>query len=114
MPSNLPGEVTAFVGRESELEKLRGLLAGSRVLTLTGPGGSGKTRLALALALAVKNSFPHGVWFIDLPIPPGQYRYAFRIDGATWSVPDGAAVTSDDFGGKSAWLTVSEPRHSVR
>jgi predicted ATPase/class 3 adenylate cyclase len=66
VPSNLPGEVTAFVGRESELEKLRGLLGGSRIVTLTGPGGSGKTRLALALANTVRRSFPHGVWFVDL------------------------------------------------
>lgn len=66
VPSNLPGEVTAFVGRESELERLRGLLGGSRILTLTGPGGSGKTRLALALAHEVRRSFPHGVWFVDL------------------------------------------------
>ena len=66
VPSNLPGEVTAFVGRESELERLRGLLGGSRILTLTGPGGSGKTRLALALANEVRRSFPHGVWFVDL------------------------------------------------
>jgi len=66
VPSNLPGEVTAFVGRASELERLQGLLAGSRVLTLSGPGGSGKTRLALALANQVRGSFPHGVWFVDL------------------------------------------------
>ncbi|HEY2888492.1 MAG TPA: adenylate/guanylate cyclase domain-containing protein, partial [Candidatus Limnocylindrales bacterium] len=66
VPTNLPGEVTAFVGRESELERLRGLLGGSRIVTLTGPGGSGKTRLALALAHQVRSSFPHGVWFVDL------------------------------------------------
>ncbi|HEX5240868.1 MAG TPA: adenylate/guanylate cyclase domain-containing protein, partial [Candidatus Limnocylindrales bacterium] len=65
-PTNLPGEVTAFVGRESELERLRGLLAGTRILTLTGPGGSGKTRLALALGAAVRDRFPHGTWFVDL------------------------------------------------
>ena len=65
-PSNLPGEVTTFVGREDELERLRGVLGGSRVVTLTGPGGSGKTRLALALAHAVRGSFPHGTWFVDL------------------------------------------------
>lgn len=52
---------------------------------------------------------PNGVWFTDLRIPPGQYRYAFRIDGSTWAVPDGAATVSDGFGGKSAWLVVSGP-----
>ncbi|HYM85012.1 MAG TPA: AAA family ATPase, partial [Candidatus Dormibacteraeota bacterium] len=66
VPTNLPGEVTTFVGREPELERLRGLLGGARILTLSGPGGSGKTRLALALAHAVRRSFPHGVWFVDL------------------------------------------------
>jgi 1,4-alpha-glucan branching enzyme len=58
---------------------------------------------------------PNGVWFIDLRIPPGQYRYAFRIDGTTWAVPDGASTVNDGFGGKSAWLTVSEtPNGSTR
>lgn len=52
---------------------------------------------------------PNGVWFADLRIPPGQYRYAFRIDGTTWAVPDGAAAVNDGFGGKSAWLTISDP-----
>jgi predicted ATPase/class 3 adenylate cyclase len=66
VPTNLPGEVTAFLGRESELERLRGLLGGTRILTLAGPGGCGKTRLALALAHGVRRSFPHGVWFVDL------------------------------------------------
>ena len=55
------------------------------------------------------------VWFVDLNIPPGQYRYAFRVDGAAWKVPAGAAVVDDDFGGKSAWLTVGGlPSTSVR
>lgn len=52
------------------------------------------------------------MWFIDLRIPPGQYRYAFRIDGTTWRVPDGAAAVDDGFGGKSAWLVVSPPASS--
>ncbi|MEU6036468.1 BTAD domain-containing putative transcriptional regulator [Actinomadura sp. NPDC047616] len=39
--------VTSFVGRESELGRLRGLLARGRMVTLVGPGGAGKTRLAL-------------------------------------------------------------------
>ena len=51
----------------------------------------------------------NGVWYADLPIPSGQYRYAFRIDGKEWRVPDGATAVDDGFGGKSAWLTVSDP-----
>jgi class 3 adenylate cyclase len=66
VPTNLPGEVTSFVGREHEIDRLRDELRDSRIVTLTGPGGSGKTRLALAIARAVRDRFPHGVWFVDL------------------------------------------------
>jgi predicted ATPase/class 3 adenylate cyclase len=65
-PSNLPGEVTELVGRDDEIDSLRALLDSTRILTLTGPGGSGKTRLALGLAQSVRDRFPHGTWFIDL------------------------------------------------
>jgi len=65
-PSNLPGEVTALLGREGEIDLLQQALGVSRIVTLTGPGGSGKTRLALGVARAVRDRFPHGVWFVDL------------------------------------------------
>jgi predicted ATPase/class 3 adenylate cyclase len=65
-PSNLPGDVTSLVGRETEIRLVVGELAESRIVTLTGPGGSGKTRLALGAARAVADRFPHGTWFIDL------------------------------------------------
>jgi AMP-activated protein kinase-like protein len=55
----------------------------------------------------------NGVWYLDLAIPPGVYRYAFRIDGKSWQVPKGVAAVDDGFGGKSAWLTVSEPDRSA-
>ena len=51
----------------------------------------------------------NGVWYVDLQLPPGEYRYAFRIDGKEWRVPEGVAAVDDEFGGKSAWLTVSRP-----
>ncbi|GMV03947.1 MAG: hypothetical protein AMXMBFR53_02290 [Gemmatimonadota bacterium] len=51
-PAPLPTELTSFVGRAREMEDLEGLLSRSRLLTLTGAGGSGKTRLAQALAAA--------------------------------------------------------------
>jgi hypothetical protein len=46
------------------------------------------------------------VWYVDLRIPAGEYRYAFRVDGGAWRIPDGARAAEDEFGGKSAWLVV--------
>lgn len=50
----------------------------------------------------------NGVWYADLRIPPGQYRYAFRIDGHAWRVPRGAVAVDDGFGGQSAYVTVRD------
>ena len=65
-PNNLPTQLTAFVGRERELQEARELLLRSRLLTLTGPGGTGKTRLSLQLAGSVMEAFPGGMWFVPL------------------------------------------------
>ena len=62
----LPRPPTSFVGRESELAKARGLLADTRLLTLTGPGGCGKTRLAIELAIRTLEDFRHGAHFVSL------------------------------------------------
>jgi hypothetical protein len=51
----------------------------------------------------------NGIWYGDFAIAPGLYRYAFRIDGARWEVPEGVAAVNDGFGGKSAWLSVRKP-----
>ena len=56
---------------------------------------------------------PNGVWYVDLRIPPGRYRYAFRVDGRDWRIPDGTAAVDDDLGGKSAWLVVSAPTRTT-
>ena len=60
-PNNLPMHLTSFVGREAELTMAGGLLSRSRLLSLTGPGGTGKTRLSLQLAADKASSFPDGV-----------------------------------------------------
>lgn len=49
---------------------------------------------------------PNGVWYVDLSIPPGRYRHAFRINGKSWRIPQGVAAVNDGFGGTSAWLSV--------
>ena len=62
----LPVQLTSFVGRDAELTQLRELLAGNRVVTLTGAGGVGKTRLAIQVAAAMAPEFGDGVWYVDL------------------------------------------------
>lgn len=48
----------------------------------------------------------NGVWYVDLALPAGDYRYAFRIDGKTWRVPRGVTQMDDPFGGKAALVRV--------
>ena len=62
--SNLPVQPTPFVGREKELGEVLALLRTptTRLLMLTGAGGSGKTRLAVQAAAEVVDDFEHGVW----------------------------------------------------
>src|SRR6516162_7013949 len=52
--------LTSFVGRRHELGRLRALLADSRLVTITGPGGAGKTRLAEEFAAGLARSFEGG------------------------------------------------------
>src|ERR1700731_5219269 len=60
--TRLPVQLTSFVGRDAELTQLRELLAGNRVVTLTGTGGGGKTRLAIQGAAAMAPEFGGGGW----------------------------------------------------
>ena len=63
---NLPHQLTSFIGREKEIAELEHLLAGTRLLTLTGSGGCGKTRLALQMARRMLHAYPDGVWLVEL------------------------------------------------
>jgi diguanylate cyclase (GGDEF)-like protein len=63
---NLPLQLTSFVGRDVELEDVRRAVHGSRMLTLTGTGGTGKTRLAVRIAGDLVRGFRHGAWFVEL------------------------------------------------
>ena len=68
---NLPLQFTRFFGREKEITQLREMLSTSnhpttRLVTLTGLGGSGKTRLAIEVARQLQGEFPGGVWFVSL------------------------------------------------
>ncbi|MER7396322.1 LuxR C-terminal-related transcriptional regulator [Streptomyces sp. NPDC000151] len=58
--------MTGFVGRTEELARVREMLAGARLVTLTGPGGVGKTRIALRAAATVREDFPDGLCLAEL------------------------------------------------
>jgi predicted ATPase/class 3 adenylate cyclase len=64
--SNLPVQLTSFVGREHEQAEVRRLLGASRLVTLIGTGGTGKTRLALEVAGNLGDAYPDGVWLVEL------------------------------------------------
>ncbi len=73
-PTNLPAQVTSFIGRERELAEVERLLTAApraaggapRLLILTGPGGCGKTRLAFQAAGGLVDEFADGVWLVEL------------------------------------------------
>jgi class 3 adenylate cyclase len=63
---NLRLSRTSFVGRDAEVGELRALVAGTRCVTILGPGGVGKTRLAYRLAGELTDSFAQGAWVVEL------------------------------------------------
>lgn len=65
-PNNLPETTSSLVGRDGEVEHLRGALAQARLVTLTGAGGVGKTRLATELGAELLANHPDGVWLVEL------------------------------------------------
>jgi predicted ATPase len=66
VPSNLPEGLSSFIGRGADIARVDDLLAGTRVLTLTGAGGCGKTRLGRQVAVGAAARFPDGVWWLEL------------------------------------------------
>ena len=58
--------ITSFVGREHKIAEVRRLLLASRLVALTGAGGSGKTRLALEVAAQSTGEYADGVWLAEL------------------------------------------------
>ena len=95
--SNLPAQLTSFVGRDEELNRLSKLLAESRLVILTGPGGTGKTRLAIEASARIADQMPDGAWFVPLApvgdalVVPQAVLSAIGAPEAVW-VADGDPV----------------------
>ena len=81
LANNLPAQLASFVGREKELAEVQALAGSSRLVTLTGAGGTGKTRLALQLAAGLLDGSGDGVWLVELAAVTDQDAVAAAICG---------------------------------
>ncbi|MGW0802470.1 BTAD domain-containing putative transcriptional regulator [Nonomuraea sp. NPDC002799] len=80
--SRLPARLAGFVGRESELSQVAKLMAGSRLVTIVGPGGAGKTRLSLEVATQDPAHLRGRVWFVPLAGLSARDQIADAVLGA--------------------------------
>ncbi|MFB9908865.1 ATP-binding protein [Allokutzneria oryzae] len=115
---NLPAELSGFVGRRRELAAARQLLASTRLLTLTGPGGVGKTQLALRVARQAREAFADGVWLVELAalqdpaLLPQAVADALGLRDQSARAP--LAVVVDHLQGKQLLLVVDNCEHLVQ
>ena len=115
---NLPAELTSFVGRRGELAEVRRLLAGSRLVTLTGVGGVGKTRLALRAAAGLARAFAGGVWLVQLDRVRDEVLVAQAVAG-TLGLRDRVgyaptAALAEYLAGRQLLLVLDNCEHVVR
>ncbi len=94
----LPAPATAFVGRRREVDELTKMLrAETRLVTLTGPGGTGKTRVGIQAAHELADAFPDGVVFVglaalrDAALVPAQIASALGLEDAARPAPESLA-----------------------
>ncbi len=84
-PTNLPGQISSFVGREREMHEVIHLLEKTRLLTLLGAGGTGKTRLSLQVGADLLDRYPDGVWLVELA-PLSERALAWQAVAAVLGV----------------------------
>ena len=104
-PGVIPAQRTRFFGREECVAKLLEMFdtPETRLITLTGLGGSGKTRLALAVAERLYDDFNGAVWFVPLAAVTAAERIpsailqtmGIRVDGATPVMDQAAEALSE-------------------
>jgi predicted ATPase/DNA-binding SARP family transcriptional activator len=124
-PSNLPAQLTSFIGRDDDLTRLDVLLAGGRLVTVLGPGGAGKTRLALEAARRHRHEYRDGSWLVDLasvtePAKVGGamlaaigLRGAALFDGRIRAEGDELDVLADQLAGRESLLVMDNCEHLI-
>ena len=87
-PTNLRAQATSFVGRDRELADVARLLAGGRLVTLVGVGGTGKTRLEVQAAADALDRFRDGAWLVELAPVSDRELVASEIGRALGVEPE--------------------------
>lgn len=111
----LPVRLAQLVGRQRELQGVVDALARSRLVSLTGPGGTGKTRLALAAADAVRGRFPGGVCWVELA-PVGDPAIVPQAVADSLGVPevpgqDATATIGEHVGDRPVLIVLDNCEH---
>lgn len=117
-PPALPVPASRFVGRRRELDWIEDLLGSSRLLTLTGPGGTGKTRLALQIARDLGTThYPDGIHFVELAGSADEAAVTGRLAAAVGAreLPGEplAATIADRLRSKRALVVLDNCEHVV-
>ncbi len=114
---NLPAPRSSFVGREQGMFELKRELATTRLMTLTGAGGSGKTRLALEMARGLVEAYPDGVWLVELA-PLSEEALVPKAVAEALEVPERPAepiadTLADVLGDRRLLLVVDNCEHLI-
>ncbi|HXM07256.1 MAG TPA: adenylate/guanylate cyclase domain-containing protein, partial [Candidatus Acidoferrum sp.] len=114
-PNNLPTQLSSFVGRRAELDRVATAFATSRVVTIAGSGGIGKTRLALQFASEATERFPGGVFFVELADVTDRILVPHAVAAAFGLAENGAERVVETIarfvGDKSLLLIVDNSEH---
>jgi predicted ATPase/DNA-binding CsgD family transcriptional regulator len=115
--TGVPATADSFIGREFDLAALAGLIDQTRMITVTGVGGSGKTRLAIELTHRLESRFDDAIHFVDLsPLvgPEDVYPAVAAAMGVTAAVADGSALAlAWPLADRSALLILDNCEHLV-
>ena len=103
LPTNLPTQLTSFIGRDAEIARVRKAVEEHRLVTITGVGGVGKTRLALQAGAEAIGHFADGVWLTEL---------AAALDGDAMASVVASAFSIEPRGGMSLLDSIVEALRS--
>jgi predicted ATPase/DNA-binding SARP family transcriptional activator len=109
-PTNLAAAATSFVGRERDVEQVRELLEGERLVTLAGPGGVGKTRLAAEVAAGWRA--PDGTWLAELAAITDPAEVPVAVCAALGLRPAAAELTGQ-LAGRQLLIVLDNCEHLI-